>query len=356
MLIHDPDGPILLAGGYGVVGAELAHLLHQHHPESPLLLAGRHPRSAGGSGAAVAAATDAGLLRWDLADPAPPVAVRALITTVNDPADHALRGCLTAGVPYVDITRWTSRLQAALALTATVPPKAPVALSSGWMGGLVPRIVGHLCATVGGAAEIDVAIRYDVRDRAGADSVEFLDRLGVDFPARGTDGERMVTPLTQVRTVAIGADRVRVARIDTPEQFTLPMTLGARRSATRIGFSAGSATGALLTLRRLGFFRVARGDRLRGLRRSLIYRPGPGGEARLRIDVAGPEGTRTVTVGDPRGQAHLTAVGALLSLRDALAARGGVLFPELSASPDLLAQLGTLGVRVDAEVGLEAAA
>ncbi|MFI5496798.1 hypothetical protein [Actinoplanes sp. NPDC051859] len=87
-------------------------------------------------------------------------------------------------------------------------------------------------------------------------------------------------PLTDVRRVWIGADRVRVARIDTPEQFTLPPTLGVQHATTRLGFSDGTATAGLLALRRIGFFRIANGDRLRGLRRGLSHRPGTGGAAR----------------------------------------------------------------------------
>jgi hypothetical protein len=343
MLKHEPTGPVLLAGGYGVVGAELAALLRRDQPDLPLLLAGRRPDR----GAATASAVGAQVVRWDLAAGAPPAAgVRAVVTAANDSADAALRACLAAGIPYVDVTRWTSRLQRALAVVAAQPPRALVALSSGWMGGLVPRLAGYLGGQVGGATEVDVAVRYDVADRAGADSVDFMDRLGLAFEVGATGAERVVTPLTDVRRVQIGADWVRVARIDTPEQFTLPLTLGVRHATTRLGFSDGAATAGLLALRRVGFFRLADGDRLRGLRRGLLHRPGPGGEARLRVEVTGPAGAASAVVVDPAGQAHLTAVGALLSLYDALRPGAGVVFPELSAASDLPARLADLGVDV----------
>lgn len=56
---------------------------------------------------------------------------------------------------------------------------------------------------------------------------------------------------------------------------------------------------------------------------------------------------------DPRGQAHLTAAGALLSLRDALRLRSGLVFPEQCAASTLPDELATLGVEV--ELAVEAA-
>ena len=352
MLTHEPTGPVLLAGGYGVVGAELAALLRHDQPYLALLLAGRRPDR----GTATAAAVGAQLVRWDLATGAPPsVGVRAVVTVANDSADTALRACLAAGIPYVDVTRWTSRFQRALTVVAAQLPRAHVVLSSGWMGGIVPRLAGYLAGQVGGATEVDVAVRYDVADRAGADSVDFMDRLGLAFETGATGAERVVRPLSDVRRVRIGTDHVRVARLDTPEQFTLPLTLGVRHATTRLGFSDGATTTGLLALRRAGFFRLAGGERLRGLRRGLLYRPGAGGEARLRVEVIGRTGTACVIVCDPAGQAHLTAVGALLSLHDALLPGAGVVFPELAAARDLPARLADLDVRMTPDVATQAA-
>ncbi len=338
-------GAIVLLGGYGVVGTELAHLLRRHHPDLPVVLAGRRPQAA----TALAERLGARTLHWDLAGPQPPeVRARAVVALVNDPSDHALTACLTSGVPYVDIARWTTRLHRAIALTAARPPTAPVVFSSGWMGGLVPRLAGHLAAGINEPTEVDVAVRYDLADRAGADSVEFLDRLDRPFEAAVGGTHRLVVPLRDRRRATIGADTLTVGRIDTPEQFTLPTTLGVGTAATRIGFNSAMTNQTLLALHRLGFFRLARHDRLTGLRRALLYRPGPGGEARVAVTVRGPAGGITATLRDAAGQAHLTAVGALLSLRDALGAhQPTVLFPELLADAGLPVDLASFGVAVD---------
>ncbi|WP_190823510.1 saccharopine dehydrogenase family protein [Saccharopolyspora pogona] len=286
-------GPVLVVGGYGTIGGEVARLAAPHWP---LLLTGRTPER----GAALAEELGAEVRRWDLADPRPFAAkARAVISTVNDPADRVLRAAVEASIPYVDITRWTSRLA-----RASTP-------STSWTA------------------------------------------LGLDYEVV-VDGERReVMPLSDVRSVDVAGSRTKVASIDTPEQFTLPLTLGIDTAVTRIGFSTNASTSTLLAVKKLGFFRWGRGNRWRSLRRSLLYSPGKGGTAQIRIDVAGRNGKRTATIIDPAGQAHLTAVGGLLGLRRVLGEDGGaapvgVTFPELTPHPeDVVAALAEHDVTVD---------
>lgn len=335
-------------GGYGTVGGDLTRLAA---PSWPLLLTGRTPER----GRALADEVGASVQRWDLSDPEPFTAkVRAVISTVNDPDDRVLLAALRGGVPYVDITRWTARLQRATAVAAVTPPTAPVLLSSSWMGGVTGLVTAALAYELGGAAAVEIAIRYDLKDRAGTDSVEFMDRLGLDYEVTEGGRRQMIMPLSGAGTVTIGGHRTKVARIDTPEQFTLPLVLGVDTAITRIGFSANSSTSTLLALRRTGFFRWGRGDRFESTRRSMLYSPGEGGSALLRIDVRGRDGERrTATVTDPAGQAHLTALGGLLGLRRVLGEDGaeaprGVVFPEMTPLPqDVVSAVEKAGVRVE---------
>lgn len=348
-----PSGPVLITGGYGTVGAEIARMIAE---DAPVLLTGRSP----GRGQALAAGLGGEARAWDLADPAPFRAdVRAVVGSVNDPDDRVLRAAVAAGIPYVDITRWTSRLQRAAALTALLRPDSPVLFSSAWMGGVSSLVTASLAADLGGAERVEIAVRWDTADRAGADSVEFMDRLGVDFEVVDNATRRLVTPLTDVRTVGVGGTPVRVARIDTPEQFTLPLTLGTTTAATRIGFSSPATTRALLALRGTGFFRWAAGERWTPLRRAVLHSPGEGGTAVMRVDVAHQGRTRTATVTDPSGQHHLTAVGAVLGLRRVLGTDGfpaprGPVFPEQHPDPGRAVEsLAALGVELTADRGAE---
>ncbi|MEV7270261.1 saccharopine dehydrogenase [Streptomyces bacillaris] len=348
-LKHDPLGPVLLVGGYGTVGTELARMASE---EWPLLLTGRSVRR----GAELGRLVGAEVRRWDLADREPfKAAVRAVVGVVNDPDDRVLRAAVASGIPYVDVTRWTSRVQRAATVAALLRPASPILLSSAWMGGVVPLAAAALAGRLGGADGVETAVRWDLADRSGADSIEFMDRLGLDFEVVTDGRHRTVSPLSEPRTVPIGGERTKVARIDTPEQFTLPLTLGVSTATTRIGFSSAAGTSALLAVKRLGFFRWGRGDRWRSARRTLLHSPGEGGVARLRIDVSHGERHASAVVSDPAGQAHLTAVGALLGLRRVLGTDGaepptGVAFPEQTPlASRVFAELAALEVRVDVD-------
>jgi saccharopine dehydrogenase-like NADP-dependent oxidoreductase len=338
----DTTGPVLVVGGYGTVGTALTQLASQ---EWPLILTGRSPDR--GLHLATEHVT---LKRWDLSQPEPFEAqVRAVISAVNDPNDRVLRAAVRAGIPYVDVTRWTSRLTRAMTQAAHLQPEAPVLLSSGWMGGVTNIVAAALAQEVGGADQIDIAIRYDTNDRAGADSVDFIDRLGLDFEVRKGGKAAVVSPLSEARWVDIAGHRTKVARLDTPEQFTLPITVGAGSVSTRIGFSSHTSTTALLAARAVGLFRWGSGERWAPLRRALLYSPGSGGTALVRVDVAGPGGVRTAVISDPQGQAHLTAVGGFLGLHAVLrdGAQPGVSFPESVADPaGQLAKLESCGVTI----------
>lgn len=328
LLELDTTGPVLIVGGYGTVGTALTQLAAA---EWPLLLTGRNPER--GKHLASGNVT---LQKWDLSQAEPFTAkVRAVISAVNDPDDRVLRAAVSAGIPYVDVTRWTSRVTRALTRATLMQPTAPVLLSSGWMGGVTNVVAAALAQDAGGGDQIDVAIRYDINDKAGVDSVDFMDRLGLDFEIRKGGQAAVVRPLTDARWVDIAGHRTKVARLDTPEQFTLPLTIGAGSVATRIGFSSNTSTTALLAARAAGLFRWGSGERWAPLRRSLLYSPGAGGTAHVRVDVKGPVGTRTAVISDPQGQAHLTALGGLLGLRTVLAegAQPGVSFPESVPEP-----------------------
>ncbi|WP_240359311.1 saccharopine dehydrogenase [Pyxidicoccus trucidator] len=356
-LRYDAEGAVVLAGGYGVVGGEVSRMLRARHPALPLVLAGRTPSR----GAALAAEVGASLQVLDLGGAAPlGFSARAVVALVNDSSDRLLRACLRAGIPFVDITRWTARVQQALALMAVEPPRAPVVMASGWMGGLVPMVSAALARELGGAASVETSILYDLADRAGEDSIEFMDRMHVAFEVTEDGQRRVVEPLTGVRRVELAGRRRRVVRFDTPEQLTLPLVLGARTVSTRIGFTDESATLALQAAQGLGLFHLLRGEGFRGLRRALLRGSGKGGRAVVHIQVSSGGASRTATLVDARGQAHLTAAGATLALERALGLDGdapprGVAFPEQHPSPERgLAAVRSLGVELDLQPAMHA--
>ncbi|WP_342378611.1 saccharopine dehydrogenase [Myxococcus stipitatus] len=346
---------VVLVGGYGVVGLRLASLLRERHPELPLIIAGRRSEPAQALAERLGRARGVAL---DIRAPSPLSVLggrpRAVVSLVNDPEDHLMMSAARDAVPLLDITRWTSRVRAALMRLSGTPPRAPVLLGSAWMAGLVPRMVAMVAPRVGALERVDVGIRFALADAAGPDSLEYVDRLGLSFDVTEEGRERQVLPLTDGRRVTFSDGRsTRVYRLDTPEQATLPAVLGARSVATRLGYDSGSATWTMVLLQRLGILRLLQHPRLTPLRRSLLATQGTGGEAAWLADVEGAKGHTRIEVVDPKGQAHLTAVGALLGVERLLGLDGapppppGVWFPEHEPRADeTLATLRACGVQV----------
>lgn len=348
---------ILILGGYGVVGTQVARLLRRRQPKLELLIAGR---DAGKAAALAAELGHARGLALDAGDPAAldgvGEALEAVVLTVNDGHDAVLRAALRRGLGLVDITRWTARVQDAEALLAQEPPQAPVILGSSWMASL-PAALAHQAAAAFDAVEsIDLSVLYALRDRSGVDSIAYMDRLAQPFPVIRAGRKQLVRPFSDGRRVRFTDGRqFRVYRFDTPDQLTLPRLTGAQTVAARIAFDSVSATLALRLLVGSGLWSLISGPRFRRLRHALLHQPGPGAPHQVCIDLVGRQAgaplRRRIQLQDPLGQTHLTAVGAVLQVECLLqeqAPPAGLHYGEaLLAKHPLHAALAAEGVTVN---------
>ena len=340
---------ILIAGGYGLVGSEVARLIRARHPALPLVLGGRDPSSH--ARRLAEALSPATCVPLDVSADDPLAALEllpgAVVGAVNDVDDRLLLAALRHRLPYVDITRWTSLMLRATLRASIDGPVSPVLFSSAWMGGVSSLLALAAARRLESLDRIDVSILYGLADRAGPDSIAYVDRMAACFEVTENGTQRLVRPMTDGRRVDFpGGRRATVYRLDTPEQATLPLFTGAASVATRIGYDSPLATSSLVSLRRLGILRLLARDRFIGLRRRLLYSSGEGAPAILAIDAAGGGELSRVHAVDPSGQAHLTALGAVISLERVLGLDGapgepaGVRFPE--QHPDLDRALETL--------------
>lgn len=351
---------VLLVGGYGLVGTEIARLLRARHPRLQLLLAGRSPAN-GRALADELGHADAVRVDADDADPLAPIfgsggagRVDLVVTVVNDPGDRVLLSAARRGIAVVDITRWTARVHRALVALAGADLKAPVILASGWMGGLAAIVAAAAARRLTKVDSIFIDILYAMADRSGPDSIAYMDRLAIPFePMRG-GAEHTAWPLTDGRDARFaGGASATTWRLDTPEQSSLPAATGAGTVETRIAFDSAPATLALVAMQRLGILALLQRPRFTKLRRAILHASGPGGVARFTVEASGGGATAHTEVADAGGQAHLTAVGALLSIERALGLDGAgalaprVHFPEHFAEPEAcIATAVALGVEV----------
>ena len=347
--------PILLAGGYGLVGRQVAKLIRQQHPDLSLLIAGRNLEKA------ELLANELGNsqgIQLDVEQPNPLKGEQpsAIVAIVNAPYDYLLLDAVNGGIPYLDVTRWPERLRASITELADKPLQAPVLFASGWMGGIASVIAVAAAQTLAKTERIDISVLFSLKDKSGPNSVEYMDRLAIPFKTMVSGQLKSVLPYTDPHTLTIpNGYTTSVYRYDTPDQMTLPQTTEATTVTARIAFDDAFSTNFLRFLTRSGIWRLISSMRFTALRRSLLYSPGRGASHEIHIAVTGKGADNAsqqtiATIVDPQGQTHLTALGALIQLDRLLGLDGAkapnpaIVYPDTAPQIDhalrLLAQFG----------------
>ena len=223
------------------------------------------------------------------------------------------------------------------------------------MAGIASTVAAGLAQGVATVDSIDISVLYSLKDKAGPDSAEYMDRLATPFEVTVGGRRERVRPLSDARRIHFpGGREVKVYRFDTPDQLTLPATTGAQTVSARIAFDSAFTTWLLAALVRSGLWRLISGARFTALRRKLLYNPGPGAGHDVVIDVAGTDAAgrsvaRRATVSDPLGQTHLTAAATVVQLERLLGLDGalppvGLAYPDsaphMDAAVDTLRDLG----------------
>ncbi|HEX4806260.1 MAG TPA: hypothetical protein VFU94_10180 [Conexibacter sp.] len=345
-------GPLLVVGGYGLVGAQAATLLRQRNPRLPLVLAGRDPAGA----SALAAALDAATARVDVRSERPlsTLAERpaAILATVPDPADRLLAEAMREGIPIADIDRADAvAVLDALLHASRERPRAPILLAGAWKGGTAALLAAALARRVAAPARIDLTVVVSSRDRVGDGAWRFSRRWAWPHHASEDRVRGVGHPFTEPRAVRCADGRVRTSvRISTLDQVTLPMTVDVPTVQARLAMLEAPKLWAVVALKRSGALRALERPRLQPLRRRLLERSGSGDLSAFTVAVTGADRTLAIDAIDVQGQAHLGAVGAALAAERALGLAdaplpAGISFPEQSASPAAdIAALSAAGV------------
>ncbi|MFJ4187295.1 saccharopine dehydrogenase [Kitasatospora sp. NPDC089509] len=332
-----PAAPLLVVGGYGVVGAQVSRLLRQRHPRLPLVLGGRTPRHARALAASIGASTvtvDVGAEEPLAALPERPAAVLAV---VSDPDDHLIVDAMRRGIPIADIHRAAPAgiLDITVAAARERPP-APVHLSGSWFAGLGALSAAAAVRELGAAERVDITVLASTDDRVGPDSWGFGERLAWPYYPMHDGRRRPTQPLSDLREVRCPDGVVRAAAlIGTLEQSTAPLLLRVPTVRTRLALQSRASLYGLVGLKRSGTLRLLARPGLRRVRSALLERPGTGDFAGLTVTASNATRSVSVELLDPSGQAHLSALGAVLAAERVLApdTAPGISFPEQYAEP-----------------------
>lgn len=329
--------PLLIVGGYGLVGEQAARLLRRRHPDLPLLLAGRNPDS----GRALAESIGASSVAVDSAAEEPLAALTerpaAVLAVVSDPHDHLLVDTMRRGIPYADVNRagHAGILDVTVAV-ARERPTAPVLLSGSWLAGLSALLAAAAVRELGRVERVDITALSSSDDRVGPDSWGFAERLAWPYYAMRGGKRRPTHPMTTVNHVvcADGLERP-AALIGTLEQTTLPVTLGVPTVETRMALMSPASLYSLIGLKRTGALRALARPSMGGVRTALLQSEGTGDFTGITVTAVGPTRTVSIDLLDIRGQAHLSALGAVAAAERVLGSGlpAGISFPEQYAEP-----------------------
>jgi hypothetical protein len=322
---------VVIAGGYGLVGGMVARHLRAADHQVDLVLAGRNPEHGEGLAAELGART----ARLDVADAAGSLAalgsVDLLIATLQDPGDNLLTTALRAGAAHIGIVR-TADSMASSAIVAVNLAQRPALMLGHWQAGVLTLAALAAAKSFARVDRIEMAALYDYADPIGpmtaTDSGGFVGRALVREAGGWAHLDAAVSGRRVERGDLPGFDAMPMGVLDTPGLATMTGAVDVRFDLGT-GMSIGTAGGG-----------AASHD--------------------LYIDITGTtESGETVMqrtlMSDPKGQAHLTALGVLIGAERVLGLDGhappaaGFRLPETTIDVDrAVERLRAFGVRIEA--------
>jgi saccharopine dehydrogenase-like NADP-dependent oxidoreductase len=175
---------------------------------------------------------------------------------------------------------------------------------------------------------IDIDVLFSLKDKAGPNSIEYVDQLGTPYDVFDAGKIRMVKPMTEPKYVEFNSGfSTNTYRFDTPDQLTLPMSSNANSVSARITYDDNYTVKLLSFMVRTGFWRIINRPMFKKFRHSLLYNPGEGGPHEFLVTVIGKGfdgASKTVRASllDNEGQTHLTALGCVIQVERALSISG----------------------------------
>ena len=193
---------VLIIGGYGVVGMQIASILRHRHPKMPMLIAGRDVKKAK-QFAATLGYTDGIAMDVTMRSQISPLhgKLAAVVTATNDPHNYILLDTIRNQIPYIDVTRWTARLKEVIIRITGEQITQSVIFSSAWMAGTAALLAKKVAEQFSIIDTIDIDILFSTQDKSGPNSIEFVDQLGTPYDLLDAGNIRTVKPMTEPKHV-----------------------------------------------------------------------------------------------------------------------------------------------------------
>ncbi|WP_052489267.1 hypothetical protein [Streptomyces sp. 150FB] len=301
---------VLVVGGYGLVGGWIVRLLRTTWDDVEVVIGGRRPEE----GEALAKEYGATLARIDTTDAEAGLValgpVDLVVAAVQDPDDDLLRAALRAETAHIGIVRKADNL-GPTAVLATDLARRPAMVMGHWQAGAATFAALETAREFGRVERVELAALFDPADPAGQMSTQDSESFFTRALMRADGHWKWVTPKDAVRMV--GRDGEQPFGAQPMGVLDVPAVVAAT-GAPHVRFDIGTGESAGTS---------------------------SGGTASHEIfvdmwgeDTRGHPLARRTTVSDARGQAHLTALGALIGIERVLGLDDGEPLPAGLALPE----------------------
>lgn len=311
---------IFIAGGYGLVGSNIARLIRKVNKDVEIILAGRNPQSGD------TLAKELGNARTVYLDlnhlPSQKELqlenVDLIVSALQDPADHLIHLAIKHQIAHIGITKLVDEIGPVVFASLQAPPKRPIILLGHNEAGITSLITLESAKEFTTVESIEIAAIYDNLDPVGPMTSSDIGSEGLTARAliRKKGQWTWVDPQNHKREIYMQSKKM--------EGFPMGLldvtSLGAMTNAANIrwDFVQGESKGT---------------------------KSGRNASHEVYIDIkgiskSGEQTQRRTIISDPNGQAHLIALGVVIIIERILGfngqpfAHGGLQLPEMIISPD----------------------
>lgn len=326
---------ILIVGGYGMVGSNIARLIRAVDGNIQLILAGRNPQHGSQLATELKNAETAYINLEEGFDLSPFQNIDLIISALDDHSNIIRETAILNGIACIAVSELSDQVAptAFLGLHKTI--SAPVVFAGHWQAGVLILLVKYLAAKFNQISTVEAAGLYDPKDRVGP---------LVANEVSGFVGQALIRENKNWQYVQARENPKTIELYDSSSAIGYPLST---LDVPSIGAFTGAAN--------------IRFDFIIG--ESIGSSKGLDASHDLYIAIEGtlPSGKRTKSrtiVSGPKGNSHLTAVGVYLITEKILGlngrsaqSQGGLYLPEtIVPSEDIMERLREFGIEIREEL------
>lgn len=158
---------ILIIGGYGMVGSNIARLIRNVDPSIELILSGRNPLKGEQLSNELKNAETAYVNLEEGLDLSKLGNIDLIITAMQDRSNISREVAISKGIACITVSELADQISSTTFLSLQKPITAPIVFAGHWQAGLLTLVVKYLAAKFDHITHIDMAGLYDEKDQVG---------------------------------------------------------------------------------------------------------------------------------------------------------------------------------------------